>query len=97
VVGLALDSEQGFSPTAQAARDWAHALSGALGLPVLMQDESFSSAETHELLIESGGISRARRGEIVDRLAAARILQRALDGLRGVEILLTEPKHNARL
>jgi putative Holliday junction resolvase len=84
VVGLALADDQRLSPSAQAARDWAHALSAALGLPVLMQDESFSTAETHELLIESGGMSRARRGEIVDKLAAARILQMALERLAGL-------------
>ena len=46
-----------------------------------MVDESYSTAETHERLIEAG-VSRARRAEIVDKLAAAEILQRALDALQ---------------
>ena len=65
-----------------AARDWAHALSSATGLPVAMVDESFTTAETHEHLI-GAGISRARRAELVDKMAAAAILQRALDALAG--------------
>ncbi len=91
VVGLALGDDQKLSPAAQAARDWAHALSSTLGLPALMQDESFSTASTHEMLIESGDMSRARRAEIVDKLAAARILQMAMDRLAMVGVAGFEP------
>lgn len=80
IVGLPLDAEQGFGRRAQAARDWAHGLSAATGLPAAMVDESFTTAETHEHLI-AAGMSRARRDEIIDRLAAAAILQRALDAM----------------
>jgi putative Holliday junction resolvase len=80
IVGLPLDGEQKFGPRAQAARDWAHGLSTATGLPVAMVDESFTTADTHEHLINAG-VSRARRDEIIDKMAAAAILQRALDAL----------------
>jgi len=82
IVGLPLDAEQKLGPRAQAARDWAHGLSAATGLPVAMVDESYTTAETHERLIEAG-VSRARRDEIIDKLAAQAILQKALDTLRG--------------
>ena len=78
IIGLALDGEQKLGPRAQAARDWAHGLSTATSLPIAMVDESFTTAETHEHLINAG-ISRARRGEIIDKMAAAAILQRALN------------------
>lgn len=78
IIGLPLDEDQKLGPRAQAARDWAHGLSDMTGLPVAMVDESFTTAETHERLIKAG-VSRARRDEIVDKLAAAAILQRALD------------------
>ena len=81
IVGLPLDEGQTLGPRAQAARDWAHGMSDATGLPVAMVDESYSTAETHERLI-AAGMSRARRAEIVDKLAAAEILQRALDAMR---------------
>lgn len=80
IIGLPLDGEQRLGPRAQAARDWAHGLSTATGLPAAMVDESFTTAETHEHLI-GAGISRARRDEIIDKMAAAAILQRALDAL----------------
>jgi putative Holliday junction resolvase len=78
VVGMALSEEQTLGPAAQAARDWAHALSAATGLPAAMQDESLTTADAHETLIATG-IGRARRGAAIDRLAAANILQAALD------------------
>ncbi len=81
IIGLPLDGEQKLGPRAQAARDWAHGISDATGLPVAMVDESYTTAETHERLIEAG-ISRARRDEIIDKLAAQAILQKALDALR---------------
>jgi putative Holliday junction resolvase len=81
VIGLPLDEEQRFGPRAQAARDWAHAMSAATGLPVALRDESFTTADTHEHLI-AADISRARRGEIIDKMAAAAILQAALDEMR---------------
>jgi putative holliday junction resolvase len=81
VIGLPLDEEQKIGPRAQAARDWAHALAAATGLPVAMQDESLTTADAHERMIEAG-ISRERRAELVDKLAAAGILQAALDAMQ---------------
>jgi putative Holliday junction resolvase len=78
IIGLPLDSEQKLGSRAQAARDWAHNLSNVTGLPVAMVDESFTTAATHERLIEAG-VSRERRSELVDKMAAAAILQAALD------------------
>lgn len=81
VVGLPLDGEQTLGPRAQAARDWAFSLSEALGLPACLVDESFTTADAHERMI-GAGLSRARRGELVDKMAAAAILQSALDNLQ---------------
>jgi putative Holliday junction resolvase len=81
VIGLPLDEDQKIGPRAQAARDWAHALAAATGLPVAMQDESLTTADAHERMIEAG-LSRERRAELVDKLAAAGILQAALDAMQ---------------
>jgi putative Holliday junction resolvase len=78
IIGLPLDGDQRFGPRAQAARDWAHALSAATGLPAALIDESFTTADAHENMI-AAGLSRMRRGEIIDKMAAAAILQSALD------------------
>jgi putative holliday junction resolvase len=84
IIGLPLDGDQKFGPRAQAARDWAHAMAAATGLPAALQDESFTTADAHEHMI-AADISRARRAEIIDKLAAAGILQAALDEIRKLQ------------
>jgi putative Holliday junction resolvase len=78
VIGLPLGLEGDFGPAAQGARDWAHALTAATGLPCAMVDESLTTATVQALLVDAD-LSRARRAEIIDKLAAAEILQKALD------------------
>jgi putative Holliday junction resolvase len=81
VVGMPLAEDQKIGPAAQAARDWAHAISAATGLPAAMQDESLTTFEAHESMIEEADLSRARRTKIIDKVAAAAILQAALDSV----------------
>jgi putative Holliday junction resolvase len=79
VVGLPLSMDGSLGPAAQAARDWTRALSDAVGLPAALWDERLSSAAVNRVLIGEADLSRRRRGEVVDRMAAAYILQGALD------------------
>ena len=67
-------------PAAQAVRDWTHALSSATGLPAALWDERLSSAAVNRFLINEADLTRAKRAEVVDRAAAAWMLQAALDG-----------------
>lgn len=80
VIGLPLGIEGELGPAAQAARDWAHAMSAATGLPATMIDESLTTAEVQAALIHAD-VTRARRAAIIDKLAAAQILQNALDAM----------------
>lgn len=79
VVGYPLEMDGRMGPAAQAARDWARDLARATGLPAALWDERLTSAETHRMLIQEAGMGRTRRAALVDALAAARILQAALD------------------
>jgi putative Holliday junction resolvase len=79
VIGLPLSMDGRAGPAAQAVRDWAHALTAATGLPVALFDERLSTAAVDRLLIEEADLSRKRRAEVVDRMAAAYILQAALE------------------
>jgi putative Holliday junction resolvase len=79
VVGLPLSLDGSFGPAAQAAKDWATALSEATGLPAALWDERLSSSAAGRLLIEAADLSRRRRTEVVDSVAAAWTLQAALD------------------
>jgi putative Holliday junction resolvase len=78
VLGLPLDPEGGEGPAARRARDFAAKLGAALGLPVDLVDESFSTVEAEAVLL-AADVSRKRRKQVVDKLAAAVILQRWLD------------------
>ncbi len=82
VVGLPLSMDGHAGPAAQAARDWAHALSAATGLPAALWDERLSSSAVNRFLIDEADLSRRRRAELVDRMAAAYMLQAALDASR---------------
>jgi putative Holliday junction resolvase len=82
VVGLPLSLDGSAGPAAQAARDWTHALAAATGLAAALWDERLSSAAVNRVLIREADISRKRRAELVDRMAAAWMLQAALDASR---------------
>jgi putative Holliday junction resolvase len=81
VVGLPVSMDGTIGPAAQGARDWALALSEATGLPGAMWDERLSSAAVNRFLISAADVSRKRREAVVDQMAAAYLLQGALDSL----------------
>ncbi len=82
VVGLPLEMDGTFGAAAQAARDWAHALSDATGLPTSLWDERLSTAAVTRFLIGEADFTRKHRAELVDQMAAAYMLQAALDATR---------------
>lgn len=83
VVGLPLSMDGSLGPAAQAARDWARALSDSTGLPVALWDERLSSAAVNRMLVAEADLTRAKRARAVDGAAAAWTLQAALDATRG--------------
>lgn len=85
VVGLPLSMDGSMGPAAQAAKDWARAVSEATALPCALFDERLSSAAVNRMLIAEADLTRARRAEAVDRAAAAYMLQAALDATRDTD------------
>ncbi len=83
VLGLPLDLEGRDSPRAQSTRAFVRNLATRTDLPIAFWDERFSTAVVLRSLIEND-VSRARRAKVVDKLAAAYILQGALDRLAAV-------------
>ena len=79
VVGLPLNMDGSDSPRAQSVRAFARNLA-PLDLPILLWDERWSTQAVERAMIEAD-VSRARRAEKVDALAAAHILQGAIDAL----------------
>lgn len=82
VVGHPLSMDGAAGPAAQGARDWAMALAAATGLPVALWDERLSSAAVNRMLIGEADMTRKRRAAVVDKAAAAYMLQSALDATR---------------
>jgi putative Holliday junction resolvase len=79
VVGLPLNMDGSDSSRTQSVRAFARNLA-PLGLPILLWDERWSTQAVERAMIEAD-VSRARRAEKVDALAAAHILQGAIDAL----------------
>ena len=79
VVGLPLNMDGSDSPRTQSVRAFARNLA-PLALPVLLWDERWSTQAVERAMI-AADVSRAKRAEKVDALAAAHILQGAIDAL----------------
>ena len=82
VVGLPVNMDGSEGPRCQSVRQFAANLLGRLDLPLAFWDERLSTAAVTRAMIDAD-LSRRRRGEIVDQLAAAYILQGLLDRLAG--------------
>ena len=79
VVGLPLNMDGSDSPRTQSVRAFARNVA-PLGLPLLLWDERWSTQAVEKAMI-AADVSRARRAEKIDSLAAAHILQGAIDAL----------------
>lgn len=84
VLGLPLNMNGTEGPRAQSTRAFARNLAGLTDLPIAFWDERLSTAAVTRTLLEADA-SRQKREEVVDKLAAAYILQGALDRLRALE------------
>ena len=85
VIGFPLNLDGSEGPRAQSTRAFASNLAAHVEVPMVFWDERLSTAAVERHLIEADA-SRKRRAEVVDRMAAAYILQGALDRLRRLEL-----------
>jgi putative holliday junction resolvase len=84
IVGLPLELDGNSGPRAQATRAFMRNLASLAPPPYAYWDERFSTAlVTRELIAQD--VSRAKRAKVVDKMAAAYILQGALDRLGRLE------------
>lgn len=79
VIGLPLNLDGSESPRSQSSRAFARNMADT-GLPILLWDERWSTQAVTRMMIDAD-TSRARRDELVDKLAASYILQGAIDAL----------------
>ena len=86
VMGLPLNMDGSEGPRVQATNAFLRNLDNFPefpALPVLMWDERLSTAAVERTLLEAD-TSRAKRAEVIDKMAAAYILQGAIDAVYGV-------------
>lgn len=81
IVGLPLDLEGTFGKSAKKIAAYADCLEEELGIPVRKWDERFTTKQAEEILIQAD-MSRRKRKEVIDSLAAVLILQNYLDTSR---------------
>ena len=81
VLGFPVNMDGTEGPRCQSTRAFARNFARLSAVPIVFWDERLSTAAVERMLIEADA-SRARRDEVIDKLAAAWILQAALDSLR---------------
>jgi len=87
VVGLPVSMDGSQGPKCQSVRDFTLALleslaeAGGGNIPAAFWDERLSTAAVERMLIKEADMSRGRRAFVVDKAAAAYILQGALDAI----------------
>ena len=83
VLGFPLNMDGTTGPRAQSVRTLAGSLQRHIALPLLLWDERMSTMAA-ERVIQEASLSRGKRDAVVDKLAAAYILQGALDALNAL-------------
>jgi len=78
LIGLPLNMNGSAGPAVDRAREVGTALEEALGLPILYRDERLSTVAAQRILLE-GDLSRRKRKQVVDKMAAVFVLQGYLD------------------
>jgi len=83
LAGLPISMDGSEGPRSQATRDLARELATQLDLPYAFWDERLSTAAIERILVSEADMSRGRRKDVVDKMAASYILQGALDSIAG--------------
>jgi putative Holliday junction resolvase len=84
VIGLPVNMDATEGPRCQSNRAFARNLLRLRELPIAFWDERMSTMAVNRMLIDEMDMTRRRRAEVVDKAAAAWILQGALDRIRGL-------------
>lgn len=79
VIGLPISMDGSEGPRCQSTRQFATNLLEKRDMPIAFWDERLSTVAVERMLIDNVDMTRQRRGQVVDKLAAAYILQGALD------------------
>ena len=84
ILGLPISMDGTEGPRCQSVRDFGRNLLQNIDIAVAFWDERLSTAAVQRVLIKEADMTRKRRAEVVDKMAAAYILQGALDAIKGM-------------
>ncbi len=83
IIGYPVNMDGSLGPRTQSTRTFASNLKKHITLPILLWDERMTTMAVERMMIEAD-MSRARRAELVDKLAASYILQGVLDRIKNL-------------
>jgi len=81
VIGNPINMDGSLGPRVQSTRTFVSTISKDIKLPMLLWDERMSTMAVERMMLDAD-MSRARRAELVDKLAASYMLQGFLDGVK---------------
>jgi len=81
ILGLPVSMDGTEGPACQSIRQFAQNVDGALDTHIAFWDERLSTSAVERFLVNEADMSRAKRAQVVDKMAATYILQGALDSL----------------
>lgn len=80
MIGLPLNMNGSEGPSAEMAREFGRELAAAVDIPIVFRDERLSTMAAERFLLE-GDLSRKKRKQVIDKMAAVFVLQGYLDHL----------------
>ncbi len=81
ILGLPVQMDGAEGRRCQSVRQFADNLLEHIDLPIAFWDERLSTKAVERVLIDEADMTRKRRAEVIDKMAAAYILQGALDSM----------------
>ncbi|HHW56733.1 MAG TPA: Holliday junction resolvase RuvX [Clostridia bacterium] len=79
IIGLPKNMNGTLGPQGEKVIKFAEQLKDVLDMPIILWDERLTTVEAQRVLIEKADMSRSKRKEVIDKLAAVLILQNYLD------------------
>lgn len=79
VIGLPKNMDGTLGERAEASKAYGERIIEAFKLPVVYEDERLTTAQANRMMIEEGDVSRRKRKQVIDKIAAMMILQNYLD------------------
>jgi len=81
ILGLPVSMDGTEGPSCQSVYDFARNIAEHIDIPLSFWDERLSTAAVNRVLIKEADMTRKRRSQVVDKMAAAYMLQGAIDAI----------------